>query len=58
MAGEQGQTTIDVTGEQEQTTIDVTGEDNSTTVASDNSREFLDSLIVVDYIVSAVTCFL
>ena len=55
--GEQGQTTIDVAGEQEQTTIDVTGEDNSTTVAasSDNSREFLNSLIVFDYIVSAET---
>ena len=55
VAGEQGQTTIDVTGEQEQTTIDVTGEDNSTTIASDNSREFLNSLIVFDYIVSAET---
>ena len=28
---------------------------NSTTVASDNSREFLNSLIVFDYIVSAET---
>ena len=55
VTGEQGQTTIDMTGEQGQTTIDVTGDDNSTTVASDISREFLNSLIVFDCIVSAET---